>query len=191
MQIFGGAKDFCPNFPKLTWKKLQRKWPPKKTVHLFKSKHNSSTIVELAQISPNLSENSKIKTWPPKEKNVCTLILGAIFVKSKHIHDFCEGIHTFYPNFHRFCPHFKLFCPDFHQIESFGGAFAPPPPTPLCVWYTHSSPSTKCTWDFLSVGFWKSTSFLGNDGESQMALVVINTFASFSTLTCRLSCKLI
>jgi len=29
---------------------------------LFKSKHNSSTIVELAQISHNLPEKNKIKT---------------------------------------------------------------------------------------------------------------------------------
>jgi len=27
------------------------------------------------------------------KKNVCTLILGAIFVKSKHIQRFCEGSH--------------------------------------------------------------------------------------------------
>jgi len=31
MQIFGGVKDFRPNFPKLARKKLQRKWYPKKT----------------------------------------------------------------------------------------------------------------------------------------------------------------
>jgi len=29
MQIFGGAKDFHRNLPKLARKKLQRKWPPK------------------------------------------------------------------------------------------------------------------------------------------------------------------
>jgi len=52
------------------------------------------------------------------------LILGAIFVKSMHIQQFCEGIHTFCPNFHRFCP-------DFHQSKSFRGALAPPPPTPV------------------------------------------------------------
>jgi len=71
-----------------------------------------------------------MKTWPPKTKeNVCTLILGSIFVKSKHIQRFCEGFHTFCPNFHRFCPDFKEFYPDFHQIKSFGGALEPPPPT--------------------------------------------------------------
>ena len=131
MQIFGGAKDFCPNFPKLTWKKLQRKWPPKKTVHLFKSKHNSSTIVELAQISPNLSENSKIKTWPPKEKNVCTLILGAIFVKSKHIPT------AILQTFSKFCQNFHRFCPDFHQIKNFGGVLAPPTLTPVTLTEPH------------------------------------------------------
>jgi len=39
-------------------------------------------------------------------------ILGAIFVNSNHIQQFCEGFHTFCPNFHRFCP-------DFHQIKTF------------------------------------------------------------------------
>jgi len=31
-QIFGGAKDFSPNFTKIARKILQRKWPPKKNV---------------------------------------------------------------------------------------------------------------------------------------------------------------
>jgi len=35
-------------------------------------------------------------------KKACTLILGGIFVKSKHVQQFCEGMHTFYPNFRRF-----------------------------------------------------------------------------------------
>jgi len=61
------------------------------------------------------------------KKNVCTLILGASFVKSRHIQQFCEGFHILCPNFHRFCR-------DFHQIKSFGGAVAlpaPPSPTPV------------------------------------------------------------
>jgi len=43
---------------------------------------------------------------------------GAIFITSKHIQRFCEGIRTFCSNLHRFCT-------DFHQIKSFGGALAP------------------------------------------------------------------
>ena len=39
------------------------------------------------------------KKMTSKTQNVCTLILSAIFVKSKHIQRFCEGIHTFCPNF--------------------------------------------------------------------------------------------
>jgi len=61
------------------------------------------------------------------KKMSCTLILGAISVKSKHIQRFCERFHKFCPNFHRFCP-------DFHQIKRFGGAVAAPalpPPTPV------------------------------------------------------------
>jgi len=41
------------------------------------------------------------------EKHVCTLILGAIFVKSKYIQGLYEGIHKFCPNFYRFCPDFR------------------------------------------------------------------------------------
>ena len=50
---------------------------------------NQSTIqaplLNLPKSPLNLPEKNKIKTWPPKEKHVCTLILGAIVVNSKHI----------------------------------------------------------------------------------------------------------
>jgi len=61
-------------------------------------------------------------------------MLGAIFIKSKHIQWFCQRFHTFRPNFHRFCPDFKSFCPDFHKIKNFGGEVATPalpPSTPV------------------------------------------------------------
>ena len=64
-----------------------------------------------------------------KKKNVCTLILGAIFVRSKHIQRFAKRFRKFCQNFHRFCPDFQRFYPDFHQIKSFGGAVEPPSPT--------------------------------------------------------------
>jgi len=47
--------------------------------------------------------------------------LVAIFVKSKHVPQFCEGLHIF-------CRNFLRFGPNFHQIKTFGGALAPPPP---------------------------------------------------------------
>ena len=62
----------------------------------------------------------------PKKENVCTFNLGDIFVKPKHMQQFCEDFHTFCPNFYIFCPYFKGFCPDFHHIKSFGGALAHP-----------------------------------------------------------------
>jgi len=67
-----------------------------------------------------------------KKRNFFTVILGAIFVKSKHIKWFCEGFHTFCQNLHRFYPDFKGLFPDFHQIKFFGGGLPPPaspPPT--------------------------------------------------------------
>jgi len=48
-------------------------------VHLFKSKHNSRTIVELAQISPNLPEKNKLKALPPNEKKHLPLDFGCHF----------------------------------------------------------------------------------------------------------------
>jgi len=46
------------------------------------------------------------------KKNVFTFIFGAIFAKSTHIHQFCEGLQIF-------CPNFLTFFPDFHQIKIF------------------------------------------------------------------------
>jgi len=43
--------------------------------------------------------------------------------------EFCRGFHRFYPDLHRFCP-------DFQHTETFGGALAPPPPTPLMQQYS-------------------------------------------------------
>jgi len=59
-QIFGGAKYFCPNFPKRARNNLQRNNLLKNDCisfhvwRIFKSKHTSSTI--FAQISLNLPE---------------------------------------------------------------------------------------------------------------------------------------
>jgi len=75
---------------------------------------------KLAQISPNLPKRATLKhDLQKKQKKACALILGAIFVKSKHTQWFCESFHTFCPNFHRFCPDFKDFCADFNQIKRF------------------------------------------------------------------------
>jgi len=59
-------------------------------VHFVKSKHTSTP--KHTQISPTLPEKNK-KTWP--QKNVCTLILGASFRKSKHIQRVCEPFYKF------------------------------------------------------------------------------------------------
>jgi len=107
-QLFGGAKDFCPNFPKLARKILQRKWPPKNdcisfhVCHIFSSQSTSSTIFaqispKFAQISPNLPEKNLIKTWP--QKTSLHFYLECYSVKSKHKKRFCKGIHTYCPNF--------------------------------------------------------------------------------------------
>jgi len=105
----------------------------------FISKHFKHNFCpNLPQTCPNfplLAWKKTEEAWPLKKRNVCTLISGAIFVKSKHIKRFCEGFHTFCPISHRFCPDFKGFFPDFHQIKNFGGGLPPPapPPTPLAL----------------------------------------------------------
>ena len=91
----------------------------------------------LPKFTPNLPKfplTCPKKNWrnmTSKKRNVCTLISGAIFAKSKHIERFCEGRHTFCPNLHRFCPDFKGFFPDFHQNQNFLG-WASTPFTPTC-----------------------------------------------------------
>ena len=130
-QLFGGAKDFCPNFPKLARKILQRKWPPKNdcisfhVCHIFSSQSTSSTIFarispKFAQISPNLPEKNLIKTWP--QKTSLHFYLECYFCKIEAQKAILQRHSHILPKF----PH--RFCPDFHQIKNFGGALASPPP---------------------------------------------------------------
>jgi len=65
-------------------KKIQRKWPTKKTLYLAGRKtvqapYFAQISPKPTQIYPNLPENNYIKTWPPK--NVFPFIFGAIFGK--------------------------------------------------------------------------------------------------------------
>ena len=136
--IFGGAKDFCPNLPKLAQKNSKAN-DLKKTkateFHLFwahfSNESTSSTI--FAQISPN---------FPTKTENI---MISKIKKKTKSLH-FYFGHHRWKIEAHKailrrfshilpnFPQIFKGFCPDFHQIKTSGGALAlpePPPPTPL------------------------------------------------------------
>jgi len=77
--------------------------------------------------------------WPPKNALLVILhMLGVISFKSKHVgrhfcpflEGFCKGFHRFCPNFCGFFSNFQGFCPAFPPIKTFGGALAPPPPTP-------------------------------------------------------------
>ena len=145
MQIFGGAKDFRLNFPKLARKKLQRKWPPEKRlhflVHFFKSKHNSSTIVELAQISPNLPENNKIKIWPPKEKKTSAPWFWVPFLKNQSAYSDFANVFT---NFAKISTDFARILSDFVRIFTKSKVFGvrlhplqPPPPIPVTLTEPH------------------------------------------------------
>jgi len=127
-QIFGDANNFYPNFPKLARKKLQRKWPPKTngciSLCAFSNQATSSNI--FTQISPklpkfplNVPKRTKLK-HDLQKKNVCILILGAIFVKSKHMQELRRFTHIL--------PKFPQIFPGFSPNQSFGVAVAPPVP---------------------------------------------------------------
>ena len=88
---------------------------------LFSNRGSLSTI--FAQISSKLPQfpfncPKTTKLMHDFRKKIIIIVLGAIFVKSKHVQQFCEGLHIF-------CTNFLRFCPDFHQIKTFGGAVAP------------------------------------------------------------------
>ena len=109
-QIFWGAKDICPNFPKLARKVFVRllptnflserpwrpflMWPPIKGLYLF-----------------------FCKRWKPffevKQR------LAPFF------HGFCPDFQGYCPDFWRFCPDFYGFCPDFRPIKTYGVVLAP------------------------------------------------------------------
>jgi len=79
-----------------------------------------------ARIFPNLPEKNP--------KKVLHTVLGAIFFKSKHAgRHFCSYFQGVCSDFQGFCEGFQRFFPDFHQIKTFGGALALPPPTPVSV----------------------------------------------------------
>jgi len=108
--------------------------------HFFQIKALQASF--LPKFNPNMPKfpltcpKENWRNMTSKKKKHLHLISGAIFVKSKHIKQFCECFHTYCSNLHRFCPDFKGFCPDFHQIKIFGGGLpppAPPPPTQLTL----------------------------------------------------------
>ena len=116
-QIFGDAKDFCPNLHKLGRKDfLCDSW-----LQIFSHKdHEDLLRCDLRKhVFLRFSAN-----------------VGCYFLKSNNVgRHFCPDSQGFCPDFQGFCPDFQGFCPDFWQIKTFGGALAPPPPTPLALIY--------------------------------------------------------
>ena len=115
-QIFGGAKDFCPNFLKLARKYLD---------HFLCEYFLMKTVFGMKKIF-----------------HVILHTLGATFFKPKHAgHHFCGICREFAQSFRGFAKvftdfaqisadfaDFQEFCPDFHHIKTFEGALAPSPP---------------------------------------------------------------
>ena len=88
-----------------------------------------------------LARKTLQRKWPPK-RNVYTLILSAIFAKSKHIQRFCEGIHTFCPNFS------KYFARLFTKSKVLGVRLHPASYTSVEKYYIGCHGSTIKIWRF-------------------------------------------
>ena len=112
-KFLGVRRVFVQTCPKKTLKKItsQRKTIAFHFGHIFFiSKHIKR---HFAQIFPKKTT----KKWRPK--TLCTLILCAIFLKSKRIKRFCDGFHTF-------CPNFKGYCPRIFTKSNFWGCASTP-----------------------------------------------------------------
>ena len=117
-QIFGDAKDFCPNFPKLARKvraTFLRIFPPTKIM------------------------NTSFGITSKKCFHVMLHTLGAI-----HFYPYfqvvCPDCQVFCEHLHRFCQNFQEFCPDFREIKTFGGVLVPASYTTaceclFCIWH--------------------------------------------------------
>ena len=83
-------------------------------VNLFKSKHNSSTIVELTQISPNLPEKNKIKHGLQKKKKRLHLDFGCHFCKIKAHTAILRTVSQILPKFPQIFTKSKILGVQFH-----------------------------------------------------------------------------
>jgi len=109
-QMFGGAKDFCPNFLKRARKNF----------------------------GPHLCEYFLVMTVFGIKKGFHVILHTFVtnFFKPKHVgRHFCHIFREFAQIFRGFprlsqisadFSDFQEFCPDFHHIKTFGGALAPP-----------------------------------------------------------------
>jgi len=70
------------------------------------------------------------------QKKAFRINSGAIIFKSKHV-----GRHF---SFQGVLERSQRFCGDLHQIKTFGGAVAPPPPTPVYLSITNRTGCDKC-----------------------------------------------
>jgi len=91
-----------------------------------------------AGILPNLPEKYFKKLTSKKSLHVNPAPFhvnkGAVIFKSKHVgRHFVSDLQGVLEGSQRFFPDFMGFCPDFHQIKTFGGVIAPPPPTQVHV----------------------------------------------------------
>ena len=83
-----------------------------------------------ARILPNLREKS-YRAPGDLQKKAFHINSGAIF-KSKHVEcHLCSDFQGVSEGSQRCCLNFMGFCLDFHQIKTFRGEVAPPPPTPV------------------------------------------------------------
>jgi len=126
---FLGVQRIFPKFPKLA-RENSKDNDPKERLHFisfwayfFKSEYFKHHFAKISpKTCPNFAYLARkiLKNMTSKKTiNVCTLMSGAIFVKSNHIKWFREGFHTF-----RLCPDFRGLSRIFTLYKSLGCALA-------------------------------------------------------------------
>jgi len=150
--FFASAKEFCPNFPKLTLKKLQ-KLPPKKRLHfiLFWA-HFFQIKAHQALILPKFPSNlpkfpltcpKKTKKMTSKQKTSAFWFFPSIFTKVS------SNFAKVFTHFSQISADFAGFCADFYQIKTFGGELLPPaPPPPTLLTCLHKGGGFESTSKF-------------------------------------------
>jgi len=114
---FGGCEGFCPNFPKLARRKLQRKWPQINRLHFisiwanFSNQSTSSTI--LPKFTPNLPEfpltcPKKLNKHHLQKTKHLPFEFGRHFCKIKEQEEILRRFSHTLPKFTQILPGFSL-----------------------------------------------------------------------------------
>jgi len=122
-QIFGVAKDFCPNFPKLAQKVV---------VHLLPTdflQHRSRRLFIVW-----LPKKEVFNLFFCKRRAPCFEVKQCWAPVLPRCSGICIDIQGYCPDFQRFCPNVQGFCPNLTNPNFCGCACIPCTPPSLCKW---------------------------------------------------------